>query len=154
MKQLSISFLLTQASSVSSEGNVFEGGCCDTGATQSVIGKQQAYAYCRLVGNKIIIWPNSHRVYFTFGEQRVSNIGRTSIVIPHSDDESIKLQIHVVDLPIPFLMKLDLLDKPGLYVNSFRNFLVCENDSWSLPLVRKYGHIYLKWGKYNPLPDI
>ena len=43
------------------------------------------------------------------------------------------------------LLGLDLLDAVGLYADKVDKILVSKALGFSMPLVRKYGHMYLVW---------
>lgn len=51
----------------------------------------------------------------------------------------------VVNANIPFLIRLDFLDKYGFFVKNTKNLLCSEKLDIQIPLTRKRGHIYLPW---------
>ncbi len=50
-----------------------------------------------------------------------------------------------VEINLPLLIWLDILDKHKLYVNNVENILVCVSPKWILQLTRKHGHIFYEW---------
>lgn len=66
--------------------------------------------------------------------------------IPYGNGRFIKAELDVVDIDVPLLIGLDILDEHKLYINNVKNLLVCENPQWSGPVTRKMGHIYYEWG--------
>lgn len=56
----------------------------------------------------------------------------------------IDITADVVDVDVPFLFDLDALTKPGV-VRNVENDVVTQLDvSFEVPLVREYGHLYVK----------
>lgn len=62
-----------------SSGEPFYGACCDTGASKSVIGKQQAHAYFVETKTKFKLSRKLKNRFFTFGKQRVSSLGQLEL---------------------------------------------------------------------------
>lgn len=110
-----------------------------------MIGKPQVKLYSDMFENATTIRKIKYPRYIKFCKQLVQSIGHMDIHISHSNGKGIQLSVDVVELDVPLLVSLDFLDKYGLYVNNVQNILVCERESWSLPLPRKFGHIHLVW---------
>lgn len=51
----------------------------------------------------------------------------------------------VVNAPIPMLLGLDALDCTGNYTDNVDNILVSKKLGYSMPIVRKFWHMYFKW---------
>jgi len=73
-------------------------------------------------------------------------IGAVSIRLPDADDYFLPLIVNVMALNVPFLLGLDTFDLHRMYVNNVTNRLMCVDKGVAVPLVRKFGHIYLDWG--------
>jgi hypothetical protein len=65
--------------------------------------------------------------------------------IPTPNESFMLLAVDVVDADMPFLVGLDILDLFQLNVDTVQNQLRAPKAGWSIPLVRKNGHIYLEW---------
>jgi hypothetical protein len=53
--------------------------------------------------------------------------------------------VDVVQADIPLLMGLDLMDEVGVLFDNTTNQLMNPTGSWSIPVVRKFGHAYIEW---------
>ena len=56
-----------------------------------------------------------------------------------------KQKIDVVKADIPLLLGLDFLDSSGLIVDNMNNQLENKIFGYKMPIVRKFGHLYLEW---------
>jgi hypothetical protein len=65
--------------------------------------------------------------------------------IPTPNESFMLLAVDVVDADISFLVGLDILDLFQLNVDTVQNQLRAPRAGWSIPIVRKNGHIYLEW---------
>lgn len=117
----------------------------DTGATRTVIGRQQAIAYSRRTAIPFSL-STGGRASYLFGGVTTPSLGKIDINIPLSPKLRVIMRVDVVGLDIPFLFGLDALDRLSLYVNNVENFLKCDKRGIAIPLTRKAGHIYLEWG--------
>lgn len=123
----------------------FQGACVDTGAQRTVIGKPQAYAYLNWAGLPRRLKRDKVPEVYRFGGSRHASIGTLAMRIPLADDFFMQLMVNVVDVNVPLLFGLDILDKFRMYANTVLNRLVCEAYSVTVPLVRKLGHVYYVW---------
>ena len=89
--------------------------------------------------------PNKH--LYQFGNDVQNSLGSIKMRIPINDDKIIIVDVDVVSADVPFLIGLDFLDTYGFYVNNLDDKLYCPKLGIKIPLKRKYGHIYLEWGK-------
>lgn len=121
------------------------GACLDTGATRTVIGRRQALAYARMTGKPLVLKP-AKASNFLFGGVLSPSLGTLAIRVPISTDYYALLRVDVINLDIPFLLGLDVLDALGLYVNTVENKLKCDKRDIATGLVRKDNHVYLEWG--------
>ena len=124
----------------------FQGACLDTGAQRTVIGKPQAEAYLASIGKDIGLDKAKDPRRFRLGGSDYDTIGAVSIRLPVANDYFLPLIVNVIVLNVPFLLGLDTLDLHRMYVNNVTNRLVCVDEGVAVPLVRKFGHIYLDWG--------
>ena len=124
----------------------FQGACIDTGAQLSVVGLSQAKAYFNYVSNRFEMKKPQFKKSFTFGDHKERSIGRIDVLIPISSGDYLAFEADVVNLNIPLLMGLEILDRCKLVIDVCKNELLCPERGWSLPLTRKLGHIYIEWG--------
>jgi len=121
----------------------FQGGCIDTGAQKCVIGKLQAKAYCKFAKITYQVIPSE--TTFRFGDGDFSSLGKLPIRIPIPNNSYIPYEFDVVQPDVPMLMGLDLLDAMKCYANNVENKFVSPFENWTLPITRKFGHLYLCW---------
>jgi hypothetical protein len=122
--------------------STWNGACVDTGAQKTVIGLPQAMASCRFVGKKFKL-QRSNNVY-RFGVDKQDSLGFIAIHIP-TPASVISLNVDVVRANVPLLIGLDVLDANDLTADTMSNKLRFPKGGWETPLVRKIGHVYLKW---------
>ena len=127
----------------------FQGACIDTGAQQCVVGLKQAKAYCKERRCKFKLLPS--RIEFRFGDGSFRSLGAIPIRIPTPNGSFIEHRFDVVDADIPLLFGLDLLDSAGLIVDNVNNCLENKILGYTMPIVRKFGHLYLEWPASNIL---
>jgi len=123
----------------------FEGACLDTGASRSVVGREQAESYARLSGERLVLAPPAMTT-FLFGGEEHASMGTLPMHVPLSQAYYLPLSIDVIPLNVPLLIGLYVLDRYGLYVNNVEDRLRSDGRDVDVPLVRKYGHIHLAWG--------
>ena len=82
---------------------------------------------------------------FVFGGKRRASLGYIEVCIPVCDGQALNYRTDIVDAPIPMLLGLDVLDKYAIFANTVTNELIFAREGWSIPLVRKLGHVYLEW---------
>lgn len=58
----------------------------------------------------------------------------------------------VVDADVPFLISLDLLENHGLALDFSRRIILKRHKAWELPMIFKYGHIFIEWGPKSICP--
>jgi hypothetical protein len=120
----------------------------DTGAQKSVIGQIQAESYCRENNTRFKLDPStlSSTTFFKFGSSLAKSIGMIRISIPIPGPKYfIELCVDVVNVDIPLLLGLDFLGKHQLNPLSVQNQLWCVTERWTLSIIRKNGHLYLRW---------
>eukprot|EP00171_Calliarthron_tuberculosum_P022166 IDg22166t1 len=111
----------------------FHGACIDTGAQKSVVGREQAEAYYRWLSLPLLISKGANIVY-KFGTHREPSIGKAKFKLPYANDREIIIELDVVNLNVPLLIGLDVLDRYKLYVDTVENKLVCKEPKWEAPL--------------------
>lgn len=126
--------------------NVFLGACLDTGAERTVIGRRQAAAYAHFAGKELHL-AEPKNAAFRFGGSDYPSLGVLSIRVPLAGDLFLPMDVDVVDVSVPFLFGLDALDANEMYVNTVTNELVCVAYKLSVPVTRKYGHVFLEWSR-------
>ena len=121
----------------------FDGICIDTGAQRSVVGLKQAHAYCQLSGVPFKKRPSM--TAFRFGDGTFQSLGSIPVRIPTPDGKFISIEMDVVQADVPMLIGLEVLDRERLIPDNVANKLRSLEDGWSLPITRKYGHLYVEW---------
>ena len=107
-----------------------------------VIGLLQAKEYCRFVGCRLRLKASFN--YYRFGVDVQKSIGSISIRLPFLNDGFVPIEVDVARVNVLFLLGLDLLDKPQLYLDTTRKTLITSPGNISVPVVRKFGHVYLE----------
>ncbi len=57
----------------------------------------------------------------------------------------------IAEADVPMLLELESMDRERLVSNIVLNELQAPYHGWSLPIVRKYGHLYLEWSSKHIL---
>lgn len=117
--------------------------CLDTGAQKSVVGKNQAKAYCEMAGIKFKSKPSNTR--FKFGDGIFASIGSIPIRIPKPNGGFIPVEIDAIRANVPMLIGLEVMDKHKLVADNVDNKLVSKKGNWSWPITRKNGHLFVEW---------
>lgn len=128
----------------------FEGVCLDTGDQNSVIGEKQARAYCRQLSCKYELNRSSTTV-LRFGDGSSTSKGTIRLRIPTPNESYVHLDADVIRFDIPFLLGLDIMDREGLLPNNVLNRLQTYHGNWYIPIVRKFGHLYICWNNATTL---
>jgi hypothetical protein len=113
----------------------FQGICIDTGAQRSVVGIDQAKAYCELCDIRFRTKPSL--TAFRFGDGVFKSLGCIPVRIPTPDGNQIKMDMDVVQANVPMLIGLEVLDRECLVADNVENKL--------RSITRKYGHLYIEW---------
>ena len=118
-----------------SEG-IFQGIMPDTGAAKvSTAGKGQFLALRREVPSVRLDATRAGEASIRFGGGKsLSSIGTVKVGTPIG-----LVDLHVVDVPTPFLMCLQDMDRLGVYLNNVANELICNNGQ-RIPVTRRWGH--------------
>lgn len=126
------------------EGCDFIGGCIDSGAQRTVIGTKQAAAYCRLAGVQLTEH-QSDSLHFKFGNNTHRGHGSLTVRLPVNSDHYIDVRAHIVNVDIPLLIGLDVLTSLRATIDFADDIVSAKDDSWSIKLRRKLGHLYIVW---------
>lgn len=124
----------------------FLGAGLDTGATRTVIGLGQAKAYAKLSSQPLKL-DRVKPTNFLFGGVATPSLGTVEIRAPIPSHLHACFRVDVVNLDVPFLLGLYILDELALHVNNVTNELKCHHRGIATPLVRMNNHIYLPWGE-------
>lgn len=68
-----------------------------------------------------------------FGGTILPSLGINNMRVPIAPTLYANLLVDVVDVDVPFLMGLDALDAPGLYINNADNMLNCDKRGIATP---------------------
>ena len=125
----------------------FHGACVDSAAQRTVIGKQQAQAYCTAYG----IAPNlkkhdGHSPVFSFGTHRHKSEGYIDIRIPVCDLSFICIRASIVEVNVPFLLRLENMMQYRIVIDVDDKTVYSKLQGWKLdrsPLLRM--------GCWNPI---
>lgn len=119
--------------------------CIDSGAQMTIIGIDQAKAYCKEHGG-IIIKGESKQTY-RFGNKKYDNIGTINIRMPLMESHVTDIDADVVDVNVPFLLGLNNLTKLKILLDVGKDRISSANLNWEMPVIRKHGHLYIAWPK-------
>lgn len=116
------------------------------GAERTVIGRRQAAAYAQwAVMDLTLNTPDG--ATFRLRGKGYKSLGVVHVRIPITNALYLPLDVDVVDLDVPFLLGLNVLDAHKMYINKVSNELVRVTYNVVTPIVRMYGHAYLVWGE-------
>lgn len=90
----------------------FGGTCLDMGATRTLIGKGQAYAYARLAGLPATFAPTKGMSFF-FGGAVTPSLGTIDIRLPFAAELDENLRMDLVVISVPLLLGLDFFHVLG-----------------------------------------
>lgn len=136
--------VITPTRNRSSQYN-FQGGCIDTVAQKSVIGLRQAKEYCK--ASNIRFNPRRSRSVFRFGDGSFKSLWKLTIRIPTPNNSYITVDSDIVSADVPMLIGLDILYRESLIPHTVLNELQSHIQGWSIPITRKFGHLYITWGE-------
>lgn len=88
---------------------------------------------------------------FRFGDGKYESLGKLAIRIPTPNKSYIPLLIDVVSADVPHLLGLDRLDEEQIVPNNVTNQLEKDDGSWTMPITRKRGHLFMTWGSSTVL---
>ena len=134
------SFILQSAS------QTFDGMCVDSAAQHTVIGKQQAMAFCS--SNGIEYSPKSYPgtpPTFSFGTHKHTSEGYILVRIPVTNDSFLSIKAPIVDINVPFLFGLENMLKYKIVLDVDNAVMFSKLQGWTLPLRFKNGHLYYEW---------
>ena len=94
--------------------------CIDTGASVSLVGREKAEPYCRMMGEALVVEKRQGRT-FKFGTLRKPSLGVIKIRFPYACNRMIDIYLDVIDINVSLLMGLDRLDEYKLYVSNMKN---------------------------------
>ncbi len=131
----------------SSMGTQPLGFCVDIGAPKSVIGQTTLSAIIRTQNRSTIpISPSDNM--FTFGNVTVKSRGAVELWLKTpSQFQNIPVILDVVELDVPALLGLDIIDAYGLVADTVNNRLTHLRRGehlpiWHMPLIRTDNHVF------------
>lgn len=89
------------------EQDNFHGYCIDSGASRTLVGKQQFDAYCKDLQVEVDIQPSPHT--FRFGSGVHQSIGSFMARLPLPNSSFLTFKTYIVPIDVPFLIGLDVL---------------------------------------------
>ena len=125
----------------------FQGACGDTGSQGTVIGVNQAKAYCKMTGQRYNLQRSQTR--YKFGDGCRNRFGAMEIRLPTPNGSYVPIITDVVQADIPLLLGLDFLRKERLLLNYLTNELESWDYNWQLPLTDKFGHVFVEWRRLS-----
>ena len=120
----------------------FEGACLDIGSSRSLIGLNQARAYCRAFG--IALQLSSSQTTFRFGTYPTRSVGRLKVLIP-TPPGMLKVYVDVVPEDVPLLIGLDTMFSQSLEPLVIDMKLQGVRHNWTTLIELRHGHLYLYW---------
>ena len=124
----------------------FLGACLDTAASMSLVGREQAEEYCKMIGILLAIEERIGRT-FKFGSQKKASLGAAKFWIPYGGNQMMETYLDVVDISIALLLGLNRLNEHKLYINNIEEVSVRVEPKWSHPITRKSAHLFYEWTK-------
>jgi len=103
--------------------DVFHGACPDTGTQRMDIGKSQAKAYLASIFIDAKLATSMDPGRYRLGGVSYVTVGVVQIRVPIAEDYFLPMAVNVIDLNLPLLMGLDILDLYRMYVNSVTDHL-------------------------------
>jgi hypothetical protein len=88
---------------------------------------------------------------FKFGQDLQRSIGTIGVRVPTPDKSFMLINVDVVETDVPFLIGLDTLYTFEMIVDTVENELRAPKAGWSVPIIRKFGHVYLEWEPTNKI---
>jgi hypothetical protein len=89
---------------------------------------------------------HDHRaMLFKFGQDVQKPQGIIGVRVPTPDNSFMLINVDVVKAEVPFLIGLDTLDAVAMIVDTVENEFRAPKAGWSVPIIRKFGHVYLEW---------
>ncbi len=108
--------------------NQFIGACLDTGASVSLILRLQAEECSKKMGISLPIELTPKKT-FKFDSQTKQRIRKTRIAETNCDECIMQLDLDFLEVKVPLLIGLGILDKHKLYVKNVENLLVCVAET-------------------------
>ncbi|CDF36525.1 unnamed protein product [Chondrus crispus] len=127
-------------------GDPFHGICIDSAAQRSVVGVEQAKAYCSLFNVPFSPSASNARNIFSFGTHKHVGLGLLTVRVPIAPTHFISLSVEVVDTNVPFLLGLDNMEKYKMVLDTDKCILSSKLEGWQIRLWKKRGHLYYVWG--------
>ena len=127
-------------------GDPFHGICIDSAAQRSVVGVEQAKAYCNLFNLPFSPSKENERAIFSFGTHKHFGLGSLTVRIPVAPTHFISLSVEVVDTNVPFLLGLDTMERYKMVLDTDKCTLSSKLEGWHISLRKKLGHLYYEWG--------
>ena len=82
---------------------------------------------------------------FKFADGTFQSLGKAPIRIPTTHQTFIQLEVDVVKPDVPLLIGIDVLDRESLVADNVNNILESRIYGWTVPIIRKHGHMYIEW---------
>jgi hypothetical protein len=98
-------------------------------------------AYCRWAGVKYK--PRPSRNVLNFGQDVQKSQGIIGVRVPTPDNSFMLINVDVLKADVPFLIGLATVDAFEMIVDTVENDLRAPKAGWSVPIIRKFGHVYL-----------
>lgn len=80
-------------------------------------------------------------------EETHFGLGLLLVYIPIQQSYFLQLSVAVVDVGVPLLICLHFLPQFGMVIYTSRNELMSVHEQQTLPLVNKYGQLYIEWSE-------
>ena len=126
-------------------GGPSHGICIDSAAQRSVVGVEQAKAYCSLFNVPFSPSESNTRNVFSFGIHKHIGLGLLTVQVPIAPTHFISVSVEVVDTNVPFLLGLDTMEKYKMVLETDKCMLSSKLEGWQIRLRKKLGHLYYEW---------
>ncbi len=77
--------------------------------------------------------------------ETIQSLGSMKFQIPIPNGSFLSIQLNAISENVPLLLGLDVLYRESLIANNVTNESHSGLYCWSIPLQKKFGHLYLHW---------
>lgn len=117
----------------------------DTGAELFVIGKQQAMAYRKCIGQRFELIQNLGSIVYKFKIQRAYRLGSFKVLASIKDTNSVEIKVGLADIDVFLTIGLEVMLLFKVIIDIPQMKFVSSKGNWEIPLVLKKGHFYIEW---------
>ena len=124
-------------------GTDFKGICEDIGAFVNYSGVKQYRAHCSHTNSLFHQAPSDH--ILKFGGNRFKSLGMATVRAPINDFAFIEFGCDVVEVDVPMVLGLPVLNHNGVYIKNITSKMVHHYLGWEVTVTYKHGHLFYCW---------